>query len=72
MYGFCFGRLQAVDDTAARVRSEVGKVDILMNNAGIVTGKSILDLTQQDIEKTFDVNILAQFWTIKAFLPEVR
>ena len=52
----------------------MGKVDILMNNVGIVTGKtlkSILDLTQSDIEKTLDVNILAQFWTIKAFLPEV-
>lgn len=44
-------------------------VDILVNNAGIVHGKSILDCDDEEIERTFDVNIFAHFWTVRAFLP---
>ena len=50
---------------------KVGKVDILINNAGIVTGKSILDCPDHLMQKTMDVNTTAHFWTIKAFLPEM-
>ncbi|XP_059486024.1 epidermal retinol dehydrogenase 2-like isoform X2 [Neocloeon triangulifer] len=57
--------------TATKVRTEVGKVTILVNNAGIVTGKRLLDCPDSMIKKTFDVNILAHFWTTKAFLPDM-
>ena len=49
----------------------VGAVDILINNAGIVTGKSILDCPDELMEKTVQVNTIAHFWTIKAFLPDM-
>ncbi|XP_035205418.1 epidermal retinol dehydrogenase 2-like [Stegodyphus dumicola] len=51
------------------VKDEVGKVDILINNAGIVIGKRFLDLPDEGVEKTFAVNILSHFWMCKAFLP---
>jgi len=44
---------------------------VLVNNAGVVQGKLILDLSPEDIRQTFDVNTLAHFWTLKAFLPEM-
>ena len=44
-------------------------VDILVNNAGVVSGKPLLELTDEHIERTFRVNTLALFWTTKAFLP---
>lgn len=47
----------------------VGNVDILINNAGIVTGKSILECPDELMEKTVQVNTISHFWTIKAFLP---
>jgi len=56
---------------ASLVKTEIGKVDILINNAGIVTGKSILACSDEQIARTFDVNVMAQFWTIKSFLPEM-
>jgi all-trans-retinol dehydrogenase (NAD+) len=59
----------AVQNTAARVIAEHGHVDILINNAGIVHGKPILENSDDAIERTFDVNILAHFWTVRAFLP---
>ncbi len=60
---------QCVYDTAARVRREVGSVDILVNSAGVVSGKSFLDLSESQIERTLSVNTMALFWTAKAFLP---
>jgi all-trans-retinol dehydrogenase (NAD+) len=59
----------AIYDTARRVFEESGPVDVLINNAGVVTGKPILEASDEDILRTFDVNALAHFWTIRAFLP---
>lgn len=47
---------------AERVKQEIGTVTILVNNAGIVTGKRFLECEDEKIIKTFDVNILAHFW----------
>lgn len=62
---------EAVYRTAHRVREEIGPVDILINNAGIVCCKTMLELPDKAIENTFAVNILAHYWTIKAFLPDM-
>jgi all-trans-retinol dehydrogenase (NAD+) len=52
---------------AARVLRD--PVDILINNAGVVSGKRFLELPDENIERTFAVNTLALFWMAKAFLP---
>ncbi|XP_066430374.1 17-beta-hydroxysteroid dehydrogenase 13-like isoform X2 [Eleutherodactylus coqui] len=54
---------------AEKVKTTVGDVDILINNAGVVFGVEFLNLQDHQIEKTFEVNILAHFWTTKSFLP---
>lgn len=54
---------------ADQVKREVGDVSILVNNAGIVTGKKFMDAPDSLIEKTMGVNTMAHFWTYKAFLP---
>ncbi|XP_047444903.1 epidermal retinol dehydrogenase 2-like isoform X3 [Mugil cephalus] len=46
---------------ADQVKREVGDVNILVNNAGIVTGKKFMDAPDSLIEKTME--------TYKAFLP---
>jgi all-trans-retinol dehydrogenase (NAD+) len=59
----------AVAAVAARTLVEQGAVDVLVNNAGVVSGKTLLDASDDDILRTFDVNTLALFWTTRAFLP---
>lgn len=54
---------------ADQVKREVGDISILVNNAGIVTGKKFMDAPDSLIEKTVEVNTMAHFWTYKAFLP---
>ncbi len=58
-----------VYETAERVRSEVGDVDILINNAGVISGKPLMEIPDEKIEATMNVNVLALFWTVKSFLP---
>ena len=51
-----------VYDVARKVQQEVGHVDILVNNAGVVSGKKFDDCSDEDIKKTYNVNILSHFW----------
>ncbi|GFS70415.1 hypothetical protein NPIL_688751 [Nephila pilipes] len=62
---------EAVYSTTELVKKNVGTVTIVVNNAGIVYGKSILDLEEKQIRKVFEVNALAHFWVIRAFLPGI-
>lgn len=55
---------EAVDRAAA----EAGAVDILINNAGVVTGKRLLDAEPDAIRRTFEVNTLSLYWMTRAFL----
>lgn len=44
------------------VKKDVGDVTILINNAGIVSGKKFLETEDWMIQKTFEVNTMAHFW----------
>lgn len=48
--------------TASIIKRTIGNVTILINNAGIVFGKTLLDLPDDEIDTTFQVNILAHYW----------
>ena len=51
---------------------QLGGLDILVNNAGRQTAqKSIQDLTTEQFDNTFKVNVYALFWICKAALPHM-
>jgi len=56
---------------AEETKAAGGAVDILINNAGVVSGKRIVETPDEKIEATFAVNTLSLFWTAKAFLPQM-
>jgi len=35
---------------------------MVINNAGVVSGKHIIDCSDASIQRTFDVNVIAHFW----------
>lgn len=59
-------------DAVASASTRVGPVDVLINNAGIVTGRDLLEMTDEAIIRTFEVNTLALYWTTRAFLPAMK
>jgi len=48
------------------VAAHFGRLDVLVNNAGITTGKPALDLTVEDFDKTFNVDVRAAFLASQA------
>ena len=54
-----------------RVREEVGVVDILFNNAGIVNGRTIDQISAGAVGKVMAVNANAVMWTTNEFLPDM-
>jgi all-trans-retinol dehydrogenase (NAD+) len=61
----------SVAAAAALARSTFGPVTLLINNAGIVSGKTTLDLQESMIRRTMDVNTISHLFTIKEFLPDM-
>ena len=64
-------RRERVYAAAEETRGAGGPVDIVINNAGVVSGLGLLDIPDEKIEATFAVNTLSLFWVTKAFLPEM-
>lgn len=62
---------EAVYRAAVKVQAETGGVDVLVNNAGIVFSKPLLETPDEHLAATIDVDLKALFWTTKAFLPRM-
>lgn len=60
-----------IEAEAKKVLQEIGAVDILFNNAGIVVGKYFWEHTQQDIEKAIRVNVLGVMHVAHCFLDKM-
>ena len=65
-------RLPALRAAARRIRKEVGAVDIVINNAGIVRGNQYFwESDPKDTQLTLEVNTLAPMHVAREFLPEM-
>ncbi len=67
-----FTKREEVLNICDLVLQKHGYIDVLINSAGVVTGKTILDSTFEEIERTFNINTISHFWTIKKFLPIMK
>jgi all-trans-retinol dehydrogenase (NAD+) len=59
----------AIYSTAASIEETWGGVDVLVLNAGIVDKATVLDGTDEMLDRVMDVNVKALFWGAKAFVP---
>lgn len=63
------------EDEWARVVAEVeeafGGIDVLVNNAGVLLFKGLLDTTKADYERVLGVNLVGEFLGIKAVAPRM-
>src|SRR5579862_9439519 len=60
-------------DSVSRLRSDceaaLGRVDILLNNAGINIRKPTAELTDEDWDAVMDISVKGSFLCSQAFLP---
>ena len=62
--------LEDIEKTAAQVQREIGDIDLLFNNAGIIRGKYFWDHdNRRDIWATMAINSLAIMYIARAFIP---
>lgn len=52
--------------------STYGKLNVLVNNAGITSRKMLLDSTEEDWDAVMDINVKGSFLGIKASIPPMR
>jgi all-trans-retinol dehydrogenase (NAD+) len=60
---------EAVASVSRTIKAQCGHVDVLINNAGIVLGKSFADLTLDEMRHTMDVNYWGHVYFTHQFLP---
>ncbi|RYC11685.1 oxidoreductase [Ciceribacter ferrooxidans] len=75
--GVKFGTLDVTDDASVVsfvdwVLSEAGKIDILINNAGVSLAGPVEQTSIAEATKVFDVNVFGPLRMIRAVLPSMR
>ena len=63
--------LEQVKSVAAQVKRDIGPVDILINNAGIIVGKYFHEHSHSDIAGTMMINASAHMHVTLEFLPSM-
>lgn len=74
MVATCPGDVTKFEDVQKMVAETVkfgGKIDVLVNNAGIDPGGSIVDIEIDLWKKVLDVNLNGPFYCMKAVIPEM-
>lgn len=61
----------AIKIVCDRIKTEVGHPTVLFNNAGLARGATVMEGTQNDVQLTIKVNLIAPFLLTKEFLPEM-
>ena len=56
-------------DVVAQAEADLGPIDVLVNNAGILMFKSLLSTTREEYERVLQVNLVGEFLGIKAVAP---
>ena len=64
-------RSESVDAMAQAAIREHGRIDVLVNNAGVRTIKGFLDHTEEDWNRMLAVNLTGPFLCSKAVLPSM-
>lgn len=70
-YHIDISNIEQIKTTATKVKQEIGVVDVLINNAGIIVGKYFNDHTTNDILKTMEINANAPMFIASEFLGDM-
>jgi NAD(P)-dependent dehydrogenase (short-subunit alcohol dehydrogenase family) len=64
--------LQDLDRLYERIRSEKGRIDILVANAGFIDPEPFVEVTEENFDQTFGINVRGLLFTVQKALPLFR
>lgn len=62
-------KLEEVERMVGEIQKEFGRLDILINNAGVTQDRTLAKMTREEWQKVIDVNLTGVFNCTKAALP---
>ncbi|MEK3937203.1 3-ketoacyl-ACP reductase [Sporosarcina sp. FSL W7-1349] len=62
---------EQVEAAIASLTNDLGSADILINNAGIASFASVLDMDPEEWKKIIDVNLMGTYYVTRAVLPQL-
>ncbi len=62
-------KLEEMEKMAQDIQKEFGRLDMLVNNAGIVQDRTLAKMTKEEWQKVIDINLTGVFNSTKACLP---
>ena len=67
-YNIDVSNIEQIQETAKKVKQEIGEIDVLINNAGIVVGKYFNEHSVKDITNTMRINANGPMYITMEFL----
>jgi short-subunit dehydrogenase len=64
--------LDCVEESIRQTISAFGRIDVVVNNAGYGMAGTVEEISEEDIRKIFEVNVLAVINVVKSVLPVLR
>ncbi|WP_150272849.1 3-ketoacyl-ACP reductase [Paenibacillus tepidiphilus] len=62
---------EQVDAAVEALKNELGAADILINNAGIATFGTVLEMDPEEWKVMIDVNVMGTYYVTRAVLPQL-
>jgi len=63
---------EAIEANMAKIQEQEGKIDILINNAGITRDKSLAKMSDNDWDLVIDINLKGVFLCTRAVVPYMK
>ncbi|MFE9725841.1 glucose 1-dehydrogenase [Streptomyces sp. NPDC005794] len=62
-------KLTDLDALFTIIKERSGRLDVLFANAGVASLAALADVTEEEYERTFDINVKGMFFTMQKALP---
>jgi 3-oxoacyl-[acyl-carrier protein] reductase len=62
-------KYEEVEKTIAEIQKDYGRLDVLVNNAGVIADRTLAKMTKEEWQKVIDVNLTGVFNCSKLSLP---
>lgn len=64
--------VESIEDMISKTVEQFGGIDVLVNNAGIISTNGVEDVTEAEWERVMNINLKSMFFTVQKALPYLK